>query len=347
MEAITIGERWIGPDRPVFVIAEAGVNHNGDPQIAHRLVDAAADAGADAVKFQTFRPELLASATAPTAAYQSAAGGVATQRDLLHALVLPQRTWSDLAAHASERAIAFLSTPFDEASADTIVELGVKALKIPSGELTNLPFLRLLAKYGLPLIVSTGMATLREVVAALDAVSGVPACLMHCVSSYPAPVEQANLRAIATMARTFSIPVGWSDHTTGELTALVAIGLGASILEKHVTLDRSMAGPDHLGSMDPAELRNYISAVRRAQKALGDGSKQPQFAELENRRLVRRSLHAARDLDAGHRLTRDDVVALRPEGGLPPDADVTGRSLRRAAIAGEALTADMLEVDTR
>jgi N-acetylneuraminate synthase/N,N'-diacetyllegionaminate synthase len=340
MTSLSLAGREVGPGRPCLVIAEAGVNHDGDEALAHRLVEVAAAAGADAVKFQTFAPELLASAAAPTAPYQAGATGVDRQRGLLGGLVLPPGAWAELADHARERGLLFLSTPFDPPSADLLCGLGVPALKVPSGELTNLAFLADLAGRGLPLLLSTGMATGEEVAAALAATSAAPGrCVLHCVSAYPAPAADANLRVIPALAARFGLPVGWSDHTVGTTTALGAVALGAALLEKHVTVDRGRSGPDHAASADPAGLADYVRAVRELEAALGDGEKRPMPSEAANRVAVRRSLHAARPLRAGQALTGDDVVALRPATGLPPATPLAGLRLAAAMAAGEPITA--------
>jgi N-acetylneuraminate synthase/N,N'-diacetyllegionaminate synthase len=340
LPAVALGPRAVGGGHPCLVIAEAGVNHDGDAGLAHRLVDLAADAGADAVKFQTFAPELLVSATAAAAPYQSRRAGAERQRQMLAALVLPAGAWRELAAHAAERDLLFLSTAFDLPSAELLADLGMPALKVPSGELDHLPFLRALAGRGLPLLVSTGMATLEEVDRAVQAAAGAPGlCLLHCVSAYPAPVAEANLRAIPALAARHGLPVGWSDHTRGATTALGAVALGAALLEKHVTLDRTLPGPDHAASADPEEFAAYVAEVRALEAALGDGRKRPTPSEEENRVPARRSLHAARDLRAGQALRPGDVVALRPATGLPPGTAAEGLRLLRDVPGGAPLTA--------
>lgn len=335
--ALVLGERRLGSGHPCFVIAEAGVNHDGDVALAHRLVEVGAAAGADAVKFQTFRPEALVSATAAAAPYQRRRGA-GSQRQMLDALTLPAGAWRELSSHARELGLVFLSTAFDVASLDLLLELGVEALKVPSGELDNLPFIRQLARHGLPLLVSTGMGTLDEVAAAVDAAAEAPGlALLHCVTAYPAPVDSSNLRAIRTMTERFAVPVGWSDHTEGSVTAVAAVALGASLLEKHVTVDRSRPGPDHAASSDPEQLAAYVAAVRAAEASLGDGAKRPAEAELENLRHARRSWHALRDLRPGDAVSAADVALLRPASGLPPGAAVVGRVVARPIAAGQAI----------
>ncbi len=343
MTPLVVGGREIGGGAPCYVIAEVGVNHDGDEALAHRLVDLAADAGADAVKFQTFDVDSLVSASAEAAPYQRESGA-ADQRSMLSALTLPEQAWGELAAHAAERRTAFLSTPFDLGSAEVLAGIGVPALKVPSGELDNLPFIRALAAFGLPLLLSTGMGTLAEVAQALEAAEVAPGrALFHCVSAYPAPEEEANLRAVATLAERFAVPVGWSDHTQDVLTALGAVALGASLLEKHLTVDRSRPGPDHAASSDPVQFADYVERVRRMESALGDGRKRPVPSEEANRLHARRSWHAARALLSGQVLATSDVQALRPATGLSPSLDVIGRRVRRAVAAGRPLMPEDLE----
>jgi N-acetylneuraminate synthase/N,N'-diacetyllegionaminate synthase len=324
----------------VFIIAEAGVNHDGSVDDAHALVELAARTGADAVKFQTFDPDSLVSPAARTAAYQSATTGVANQRELLARYVLPDAAWPELRDHAHDLGIEFLSTAFDPRSLDLVCGLGVRALKFGSGELTNKPLLVEAARRGLPVIASTGMATEAEVARALDWLAAAPAvALLHCVSSYPAPVEQSNLRAIPALAARFGVPVGWSDHTVGSVTAVAAVALGAVALEKHVTLDRSRPGPDHAASADEPAFRAYVEDVRAARSALGDGVKRPVPAEADTAAVARRSWHSTRALAAGSRLAGDDVVLLRPATGLAPDVDPVGATLARPLAAFQPVTA--------
>ncbi len=340
---LMIGNREIGSGGPCFVIAEAGVNHNGDVALAHRLVDVAADAGADAVKFQTFDPDKLAAKDAAMAAYQVANIGKSdSQAEMLRKLVLPRDAHADLQKRASDRGILFLSTPFDEASADFLDSIGVPAFKVPSGELTNHPFLRHVAAKNKPMLMSTGMADLAEVAAAVDVArgAGAPAiALFHCVTSYPAANSDANLRAMATMRAAFGAPVGWSDHTEGLGIALASIAAGAQILEKHFTLDRTMPGPDHKASLEPHQLAELMRAVRSVEASLGDGIKRPRPAEIPLMAAARKSLHAARDLAAGEMLAATDLLALRPGSGLSPARleEVVGRRLLRALVAGARL----------
>jgi N,N'-diacetyllegionaminate synthase len=332
---VALGPLTMGRDGDVVVIAEAGVNHDGDVDLAHRLVDVAADSGADAVKFQTFHPDRLVAGGAGSAPYQRARGGAADQRSLLTALTLPEPAWAGLREHATDRGVVFLSTPFDVGSARMLVDLGVPALKVSSGELTNTPFLAELAGLGVTLLVSTGMGEEAEVEAAVEAARAAPGLvLFHCVSAYPAPLEDCNLRVIPALAARHGVPVGWSDHTPGLTSALGAVALGAAVLEKHVTIDRTRPGPDHAASLEPGELTDYVSETKALARALGDGRKRRMPSEEENAPLVRRSWHAARDLEAGTVLAPEDLVLLRPEGGAAPSVAVVGRSLVTAVRSG-------------
>jgi N,N'-diacetyllegionaminate synthase len=343
VRSVRIGERVIGPGLPCYVIAEAGVNHNGRIEVAHQLIDVAADAGADAVKFQTFAPALLVSPEAAMADYQVAnTGRRRTQAEMLAELVLPREAHAELLAHAQARGIVFMSSPFDEGSADFLESLGVPAFKIGSGELTNHPFLAHLAAKGRPLLLSTGMADMVEVDAALAAITtagGRDVVLFHCVTSYPAAAADANLDAMATLQAAFGVPCGFSDHTEGLAVSIAAAALGAPVIEKHFTTDRDLPGPDHKASLTPLELAAFVRGIRAAEAARGDGVKRPRPVELPLRAAARKSLHAARALPAGHVLAAGDLVALRPGTGLSPArlASVLGRRLRKDVSAYELL----------
>lgn len=347
--AVEVGDRRIGAGAPCFVIAEAGVNHNGDPVLASRMVRAAAEARADAVKFQTFSTERLVTRDAPLAAYQRrGAGDAAGQFALLHRLELPEAAHRKLIAECSGSDIIFLSSVFDEASADLLTALGVPAFKIPSGELTNLPLLEHIARKGKPMIVSTGMATMEEVGHAVEACAQAgnrELVLLHCVSSYPADAADANLRVMRTMAEAFSLPVGFSDHTLGTTVALAAVALGAAVLEKHFTLDRQLPGPDHQASLEPKELQALVAGIREVERSLGDGVKHPVQAEAGVAMVARKSLVAAVDIAKGTVITADIIAVRRPGTGLPPSAraDVLGRRAREDIPAGTLLTREMLE----
>ncbi|MGH7356558.1 MAG: N-acetylneuraminate synthase [Candidatus Rokuibacteriota bacterium] len=346
---VVVAGRTIGGGAPTFVVAEAGVNHNGDLDMARRLVDAAADAGADAVKFQTFRADALVSQRAPKAAYQRETTGIdESQRDMLRHLELGRDAHADLAEHAERRSLLFFSTPFDEGSADLLEAIGVALLKVPSGEITNLPLLRHLARKGRPLLVSTGMSTLDEVeraVAVIQAEGCSSVALLHCVSAYPAPAAETNLRAMDTLRDRFHCPVGLSDHSLGVEIAIAAVARGAEIVEKHLTLDRNLPGPDHHASLDPKEFTAMVRAIRAVESALGNGDKRPMPCEADTRRVARRSLVAAGPIRAGDVLTRERVAVKRPGTGISPtDLDrVVGRRVRRNVDADELLQWEDLE----
>jgi len=341
--------RLIDPDRPCFIIAEAGVNHNGRLETGLALVEAAARAGADAVKFQTFKAERLAGPLAPKAPYQArTTGGAESQQEMLQRLELGRSEHEALLAKCGEEGIEFMSTPFDEPSADLLEGLGVALYKLPSGELTNLAFLAHVARKGKPMILSTGMADLSEVEAAVESVRAAgnpPLVLLHCLSAYPAKPEEVNLRAMETMARAFGLPVGFSDHSLGLEIALAARALGARVIEKHFTLDRTMEGPDHAASLEPAELAALVRGIRKVEAALGHGRKEPAPSEAETAAVVRKSLVAARDIPAGTALTPEMVALKRPGTGLPPGMGprIVGRTALRLIREGELISLEMLK----
>jgi N,N'-diacetyllegionaminate synthase len=346
---LEIAGRRIGPGHPCFVIAEAGVNHNGCLDSARRLIDAAAEAGADAVKFQTFQTEQLVTADAPKADYQQqATGGDESQFVMLKRLELGESAHRELITHAAARGLIFLSTPFDEASADLLEALDLPAFKIPSGEVTNLPFLAHLARKGRPMILSTGMSTLAEVETAVAAIAqggNPPLALLHCVSCYPTEPADVNLRAMETMRAAFPVPVGFSDHTLGSEIALAAAALGACVIEKHLTLDKAWPGPDHAASLEPAELAALVRGIRHVEAALGHGRKEPAPAESNTAAVARKSLVAARDLAAGEVLDAGAVAIKRPGTGLAPArrGELIGRKTRAPIAAGTLFTLEMLE----
>jgi N-acetylneuraminate synthase len=349
MKALEIAGRTIGRGEPCFVVAEAGVNHNGDLGLARRLVDAAAEAGADAVKFQTFSARRLATPDAPKAEYQKeCAGAEESQLAMLERLELSPAAHEDLMDRARQRGLVFLSTPFEEESADLLERLGVSAFKIPSGEITNLPFLAHVARKRRPMIVSTGMATLDEVRGAVETIRGAgneAVVLLHCVSAYPADPADANLRAMTTMEQALQVPVGYSDHTLGIEVALAAVALGACVVEKHLTLDRSLPGPDHRASSDPRELAGLVRAIRTVESALGHGRKEPVPGEARIAAVARKSLVALADIPAGAVLAPEMIGARRPGTGIPPAfaSQVAGRRARSAIAAGTLIAWEMLE----
>ena len=305
-----------------FIIAEAGVNHNGDVAQAHRLIDIAADAGADAVKFQTWRAEGLATPQAPKAAYQiETTGPGGNQLDMLRSLELSEECHPALIEHCARRRITFLSTAHDWDAIDILDRFDVPAYKVGSGDLTNIPFLRRMAAKRRPIILSTGMGNLAEVEAAVDAIrsqGNERVILLHCVTSYPATFEDCNLRAMLTLEQAFGCAVGYSDHTPGLEAALAAVALGARVIEKHFTLDRSLPGPDHQSSLEPKELRELVLGVRRVEAALGDGVKRPKEVEREVMAVARKSIVAAKDIPAGAVVTEDMLTTKRPGSGILP-----------------------------
>jgi len=352
---------------PVIVIAEAGVNHNGDPDRALAMVDAAAGSGADFVKFQTFRAADLVTADAPKAAYQTARDGAGSQFEMLRRLELSEAAHHQILARCRARGIGFLSTPFDTASLAFLVgDLGIDRIKIPSGEITNGPLLLAAARTRLPLILSTGMSTLDDVERALAVIAfgldgqGAPdaaafaaafadpaarrhlagrVTLLHCTTEYPAPIAETNLRAMATLAERFGLPVGFSDHTAGLSAAIAATALGATVIEKHFTLDRALPGPDHRASLEPDELAALVRGVREAEAALGDGIKAPSASERGNLAVARKSLVAARPIAAGEVLSEETLAVKRPGGGISPLEywAYLGRPAGRAYAEGERI----------
>ncbi|MFC2081651.1 N-acetylneuraminate synthase [Candidatus Bipolaricaulota bacterium] len=331
---VQIGRHIIGRHHACFVIAEAGVNHNGDLRLAKRLVAEAAAAGANAVKFQTFKAENVVTPKAPKAAYQlDTTDQNESQIDMLRKLELDPQEFAELMSECAKHGILFLSTPHDPQSIDVLEKLGVQAYKIGSGDVTNLPFLREVASRGKPILLSTGMSTLGEVESALAAIRGSgneSIILLHCVSNYPAAIEDTNLRAMRTMESALHVPTGFSDHTQGDEAALAAVALGACAIEKHFTLDHGMTGPDHLASAEPQELASLIARIRAVECALGDGLKRPTEAELGNRSAVRKSVVAACDIPAGTRIERSMLAIKRPGTGLPPETidDIAGMIAR-------------------
>lgn len=337
---VDLGSKRIGTGHPCFIIAEAGVNHNGNLRLAKELALAAYEAGADAVKFQTWITEHLVAPDTAQASYQEAnTGREESQYELLKRLEVSQSDFLELKSYCDEIGILFLSTPDEEESANFLADL-VPGFKLGSGEVTNIPYLNHVAKLGKPVILSTGMATLSEVESAVNTLDGVPLVLLHCVSNYPANPSECNLRALHTLALAFGMPVGFSDHTMGIEVSIAAAALGACVLEKHLTLDRTMEGPDHSASIEPHQLKALIQGVRNVEAAMGDGQKRPQESELEIRPLVRKTLVASRDIESGQKVTLDDVKLLRSKGSLTW-ADigwVEGATLTTGARTGEPLT---------
>lgn len=343
MTVIKIGNKIIGKNQPCLIIAEAGVNHNGDVNLAKKLIDIAAEAGADAVKFQTFKAETLVTVDAEKAGYQQETTGSGTQFEMLKKLELRESDYKELSRYAANRCIMFLSTPFDTGSVDLLDDLGVPAFKIPSGEINNFPLLKHIAAKQKPVILSTGMSLLQEVAEAVkflrkEGTDNI--ALLHCVTSYPAAIEDTNLKAIESMRKRFKLPVGLSDHTTGIYVAVAAVALGSCIIEKHFTIDKNMPGPDHRASLEPSELKELVKAIRDITKAMGDGIKRPAAAEDSIKKVARRSLIAKTDIPAGTVITGDMLDIKRPGTGIEPNNihKVIGRKTVETIKSGEVIT---------
>tara|TARA_R110000851_G_scaffold135045_1_gene270429 strand:- start:17271 stop:18275 length:1005 start_codon:yes stop_codon:yes gene_type:complete len=321
-----------------LIIAEAGVNHNGDMALAKKLIAAAAEAGADLVKVQTFIAANIISRSAPKAEYQKGATDPEeSQQDMVRKLELTRENHLELIAECKNQGIGFFSTAFDNDSVDLLQELGcTKIVKVPSGELTNLPYLRYLTRHGKHVLLSTGMANLGEIEAAIDVVEqgGTPRdniTVLHCTTEYPTPMDDVNLRAMVNIGKAFGVSVGYSDHTPGIEVPIAAVALGATVIEKHFTLDRTLPGPDHRASLEPDELKAMVQGIRNIERALGDGIKRPSLSELKNKPIARKSLVAARPIKAGEAFSEDNLMAKRPGTGISPmqwDA-VIGRTAPR------------------
>lgn len=346
---IRIANKTIGAGEPVFVIAEAGVNHNGDLRTAKKLVDAAAEAGADAVKFQTFRAQELVSASTPKAKYQEQGTSAGeSQFEMIRKLELSDSAHAELVERCKEKGIIFLSTAFDAESADLLESFSMPAYKVPSGEITNWPFLEHLASKNKPIILSTGMSDLGEVedaVKVLRSANCAGLVILHCTSSYPTPPESVNLRAMQTIADNFQTPVGLSDHTMGIEIAFAATALGASVIEKHFTIDRSLPGPDHKASLEPGELRSLVQGIRKVEAALGDGKKRAAQVEEDVKNVARRSIVARVPISKGTRITTEMLAFKRPGTGIPPSqlAQVIGRNAKRMISADSLILLADLE----
>ncbi len=313
----------ISSGNPCFIIAEAGVNHNGDMKLAHKLIDTAAEAGADAVKFQGFVAEDLVTPEAQKARYQvETTGQNGEQFAMLKKLELSKDQQKELKFHCDKTGILYLCTPYEEKSADLLEEIGVAAYKIASTDTTNIPFLRYIARKDIPVILSTGMSSLGEVEEAVNELKfhGLHGkiIILQCTSEYPAPVNEINLRAMKTMELAFGCPVGFSDHTPGIGASPWAVAAGACIVEKHITLDRNMTGPDHRVSIEPKELKELVRTIRDVEAALGDGIKRPMPSELSNKTRMQKSLVATRSLVAGETIQKTDLTCKRSGNGLSP-----------------------------
>lgn len=308
----------------VFIIAEAGVNHNGSLELAKRLVDVAADAGADSVKFQTFKADKLVSKSAQKAAYQKQTTSKnESQYEMIKKLELDEAAHRELIRYCDEKKIMFLSTPFDHGSIDMLNDFGMPIFKIPSGEITNLPYLRHIGGLGKEVILSTGMADLGEIEDALGVLiqAGTPKeriTVLHATTEYPCPIDEVNLRAMSTIFNAFGVKVGYSDHTQGIEVPVAAVALGACVVEKHFTLDRTMEGPDHKASLEPDELKEMVRSIRLVSQAMGDGMKRPSRSEQKNIAIARKSIVAAKDIKIGDRFSEDNITIKRTGNGINP-----------------------------
>jgi N,N'-diacetyllegionaminate synthase len=328
-----------------LIIAEAGVNHNGDIEMAKALIDAAADAGADIVKFQTFVAERLVTGVARKADYQvTNTGSSESQYQMLKRLELTSQMHDELIEHSASRGIEFFSTAFDLQSLDYLMSLGMKRIKIPSGEITNLPYLRRIGGFTKQVILSTGMSNLADIEAALDVLerAGTPRSqivVLHCNTEYPAPMNEVNLKAMQSIAKAFGVRVGFSDHTEGTEVALAAVALGASVIEKHFTLDRKLPGPDHRASIEPIDLARLVSSIRNVELAMGDGIKRAGRSEARNLPIVRKSIVAAMPIRQGEAFTSGNLIAKRPGSGISPMRwdEVVGKIARRDFATDELI----------
>jgi len=341
---VKIANRLIGEGEPCFIVAEAGVNHNGDVSLAKKLIDVAKEAGADAVKFQTFQAEGLVTKRAEKAPYQKETTGTReSQFEMLKSLELSQRDFRGLFVYSRKKGIIFLATPFDSESVDFLEGLGVPAFKVGSGEITNFPLLKHIARKRKPIILSTGMSTLGEIEEAVEAIIGEGVeeiILLHCVSSYPAKAEDMNLKAMETLRDKFKLPVGLSDHSLGISIAIAAVALEACVIEKHFTLDKSLRGPDHQASLEPEELKQMVTAIRNVEKAMGNGVKRPAKDEEENKKVGRRSIVARVDIPRGIIISEDMLDIKRPGTGLEPKylGEIIGRVAKVTIKRDELVT---------
>ncbi|MCI4667001.1 MAG: N-acetylneuraminate synthase [Bacteroidia bacterium] len=321
-QEIQIGQKLIKPNGSVFIIAEAGVNHNGDFALAKKLVDAGKDSGVDAVKFQLFSADKLVTKSAKQAAYQSKnLGKTESQYEMLKRLELPEEAFAELKAYTESQGMTFMATPFDESAIDYLHGLDVNAFKVGSGDLTNIPYLIYMAQKGLPMIVSTGMATMDEVEAAKTAILSTgnkQVIFLHCTSNYPTPLEDANLRAMHTLSDQTNSLLGYSDHTEGILVPTAAVAMGAVVIEKHFTLDKNMEGPDHKASLEPDELAEMVKSIRLMEVVRGRAEKEPTAAELEVAKVARKSIVAAVEIPKGSLIEAKMLTIKRPGTGIAP-----------------------------
>ena len=348
MRKVKIEDKLVGDGEPVFIVAEAGVNHNGDVDLGKKLIDIAKDAETDAVKFQAFKAENVVTKYAEKARYQKETTGPnKSQYNMIKRLELKCEEFRELYDYAKKNNIIFLSSTFDKESVDLLDDLGVPAFKVASGEITNFPLLRYIAEKKKPIILSTGMSTIGEIEEALEVIreKGVEdIVLLHCVTSYPAKIEDVNLRVIEALRRRFKLPVGFSDHTLGITIPIAAAALGAVLVEKHFTLDRTLPGPDHRASLEPDELKDMIRAIRDVEKALGDGIKKPTKDEERIKKVVRRSIVAKMRIPKGTVLTEDMLNLKRPGVGIEPKYlnEIIGKRAKKDIKPDELITFDKL-----
>lgn len=349
ISTITIGNKKIGPGEPCFIIAEAGVNHNGDLALAKKLIDIASDVKADAVKFQTYKAENLVTCDADKAEYQkTTTGSDESQFEMLKRLEFSDESYEELFSYAKKCGIIFLSTPFDSDSADLLDRIGIPAFKISSGDLTNLPLLSHIVTKNKPVILSTGMASLGEIEVTVNHLRKQGLCdlvLLHCTTSYPAPLDTVNLRAMKTLRSAFGFPVGYSDHMTGINIASAAVALGACVIEKHFTLDRSLPGPDHKASLEPLELKVMVRNIRELEIALGDGIKVISSEEFNIKKIATKSLVAKCTIYAGDTISTQSLIVKRPGTGIEPKYFdlVLGKIAKQDIKKDSIITWDMIE----
>ena len=344
-----IGNKVIGDGNPTFIIAEAGVNHNGDINIAKKLVDEAVLAKVDAIKFQTFKTEKLVTGYAEMASYQKQNIGCAdSQFNMLKKLELSYESFIELKQYCIQKGIMFLSTPFDLESADFLASIGMEAFKISSGDLTNIPFLQHIAKFNKPIILSSGMATLSDIEDAINAINilgNSEVAVLHCTSNYPAKLQNVNLNAMSTIKSAFKVVSGYSDHTVGITIPIAAAAMGANIIEKHFTIDKNMEGPDHKASLCPLELSEMIMAIRDVEMAFGTGIKRYNISEVDTMKAARKSIVAARYIKKGDSINFVDLDYKRPGTGLSPKYynDIVGKISNRDIKVDEQITSNMVE----
>jgi N,N'-diacetyllegionaminate synthase len=332
----------------IFIIAEIGCNHNGDMAIAKELIDQALDCGVDAVKFQSFNPENMTTTEAPKANYQIKATGTSeSQYDRLCRMQLTRDNHFMLRDYCLKKEIQFISTPFDEESVHLLEELDIPFYKVSSGEITNIPLLSLIGSISKPIILSTGMSSPEEIEQAIEAIGHRNIVLLHCVSAYPAKWEEANLRAINTLKNTFNLPVGFSDHTEGIELALVAVGIGAVVIEKHITLDRNMEGGDHKASLEPEDFKNLVQKIRKLETALGDGIKRCMPSEKNVSDVARKSLVAKKAIKRGETMTPNALVIKRPGTGIPPKylEKVIGSTAKMDILEDQIITWEQIDLE--